>query len=101
MPELTSLPAVVLAEQIRNRKLSPLEIIEAHLSRIEQLNPKLNAFVHLDADGARRERLVAGSGCAGGGRTWPASWCPDQHQECDRRCGHEMRGRNSVASRSP
>jgi len=30
-----------------------VEIVNAHLKRIEAMRPKLNAFVHVDADGAR------------------------------------------------
>lgn len=37
---------------IRAKKLSPVEVITAHLTRIQALHPKLNAFVHLDADSA-------------------------------------------------
>jgi Asp-tRNA(Asn)/Glu-tRNA(Gln) amidotransferase A subunit family amidase len=55
MPELTFLSAVSMAEQIRQKKISPVELIEAHLARIEKLNPRLNAFVHIDAEGARRQ----------------------------------------------
>ncbi len=36
----------------RQKKLSPVEVITAHLERIQQLQPKLNAFVHLDAESA-------------------------------------------------
>ncbi|HEY4879444.1 MAG TPA: amidase [Candidatus Acidoferrales bacterium] len=39
---------VEMAELVRSRKLSPVELVGAHLSRIEKLNPKLNAFVHVD-----------------------------------------------------
>ena len=49
MSELTFLPAVSMAQQIREKKLSPVELVEAHLARIEKLNPKLNAFVQVDA----------------------------------------------------
>ena len=59
MPELTFLSAVSMADQIRRRKLSPVELVEAHLNRIAELNPKLNAFVHVDAEGARRQARVA------------------------------------------
>src|SRR6476660_4093264 len=59
MSELTFLSAVSMAEQIRQKKLSPVELIEAHLARIEGLNPKLNAFVQVDAEGARRQARVA------------------------------------------
>src|SRR6201988_788 len=36
----------------RQKKLSPVELVSAHLDRIQQLQPKLNAFVHLDAESA-------------------------------------------------
>jgi len=40
---------------IRTKKISPVEIVEAHLSHVESLQPKLNAFVHLDAAGALKQ----------------------------------------------
>ncbi|MEJ0018666.1 MAG: amidase family protein [Acetobacteraceae bacterium] len=45
-------PAVQLAEMIRQKKLSPVEVMTALLARIEALNPRVNAFAHLDADAA-------------------------------------------------
>jgi len=54
MCDLTLQSAVSLAEQVRKKKLSPIELLEAHLARIEKLNPKLNAFVQVDAEGSRR-----------------------------------------------
>ena len=54
MSDLTFLPAVSMAEQIRKKRISPVELIEAHLAQIEKLNPKLNAFVQVDAERARR-----------------------------------------------
>ena len=59
MSALTFLPAVSMAEQIRKKKISPVELVEAHLAQIEKLNPKLNAFVQLDAERARRAALDA------------------------------------------
>jgi Asp-tRNA(Asn)/Glu-tRNA(Gln) amidotransferase A subunit family amidase len=59
MPELTFLSVASMAEQIRQKKLSPVDLIEAHLSRIQELNPQLNAFVQLDVEGARRQALLA------------------------------------------
>ncbi len=38
---------------LRSKKISPAELLESQLSRISTLQPKLNAFVHLDADAAR------------------------------------------------
>ena len=54
MNDLTFLSAVSMAEQIRKKKISPVELVEAHLAQIEKLNPKLNAFVQVDAERARR-----------------------------------------------
>src|SRR6185436_11135125 len=45
-------PAVQLAEMIRQKKLSPVELMTALLARIEALNPRVNAFVHLAGDAA-------------------------------------------------
>jgi Asp-tRNA(Asn)/Glu-tRNA(Gln) amidotransferase A subunit family amidase len=43
-----------MAEQVRKRKISPVELVEAHLAQIEKLNPRLNAFVQVDAERALR-----------------------------------------------
>lgn len=50
--ELTSLSATQIAELVRQRSISPIEVVEAHLAQIERLNPKLNAFVQVDAERA-------------------------------------------------
>jgi Asp-tRNA(Asn)/Glu-tRNA(Gln) amidotransferase A subunit family amidase len=59
MSELAMLSAVSMAEQIRQKRLSPVELVEAHLQRIERLNPELNAFVQVDMEGARRQAHAA------------------------------------------
>jgi Asp-tRNA(Asn)/Glu-tRNA(Gln) amidotransferase A subunit family amidase len=55
MVDLTFLPATVMAQQIREKNISPVELAEAHLAKIERLNPNLNAFVHVDMEQVRRE----------------------------------------------
>ena len=59
MSDLTFFSAVSMAEQIRKRKISPVELVDAHLKQIEKLNPTLNAFVHVDAERAERAARVA------------------------------------------
>jgi Asp-tRNA(Asn)/Glu-tRNA(Gln) amidotransferase A subunit family amidase len=59
MGELNFLSAAVMAERIRNQQVTPVELINAHLAQIECLNPKLNAFVQIDAEGARRQAQAA------------------------------------------
>jgi amidase len=55
MDELIYTSAGKLAALIRERALSSVEVIEAHLARIAQRNPVLNAVVTLDAEGALRQ----------------------------------------------
>jgi aspartyl-tRNA(Asn)/glutamyl-tRNA(Gln) amidotransferase subunit A len=50
--DLGFLSAVRLAEMIRTKQISPVEYASALLARIEALEPKVNAFVHLAADQA-------------------------------------------------
>ena len=50
--ELLFRPAGELANLIRHGEVSARELTEAALTRIEALEPTLNAFVHLDPDGA-------------------------------------------------
>jgi Asp-tRNA(Asn)/Glu-tRNA(Gln) amidotransferase A subunit family amidase len=51
--ELCFLSAVAMAERIRRREISPVELVHAHLERIARLNPTLNAFVQVDEERAR------------------------------------------------
>jgi len=76
MSELNFLSAVAMAEQIRQKKLSPVELVEAHLSRIEKLSPKLNAFVQVDFEGARRAARDAENAIAQGQSTGPLHGVP-------------------------
>src|ERR1700678_894450 len=48
-----------MAEGVRAKKLSPVELVDAHLARISQLNPKLNAFVRVDEKRAREQAKSA------------------------------------------
>jgi aspartyl-tRNA(Asn)/glutamyl-tRNA(Gln) amidotransferase subunit A len=64
--DLCFMPAEALADLIRTRRLSPVELMEATLARIEAVNPAINAFVQLDperameAARAQTERLARG-----------------------------------------
>ncbi len=76
MRELTFLSAVSMAEQIRRKELSPVELLEAHLTRIEELNPKLNAFVQVDAEGARQQARLAEAAVGRGEELGPLHGIP-------------------------
>lgn len=45
MTQIFTEPLSNIADSIRRRELSPVEVITAHLRRIEDINPKLNAIV--------------------------------------------------------
>jgi aspartyl-tRNA(Asn)/glutamyl-tRNA(Gln) amidotransferase subunit A len=52
MPELAELTAYEAALRIRQRELSPLDLVESLLRRIDQLEPKVQAWVTIDRAGA-------------------------------------------------
>jgi hypothetical protein len=49
----------MLTESIRVRQISPVQVLDAHLQRVSALPVNLNAFVHLDAQGARDQARSA------------------------------------------
>jgi aspartyl-tRNA(Asn)/glutamyl-tRNA(Gln) amidotransferase subunit A len=60
--EVSDLAALTLAgasELVRRKKLSPVELTEACLQRVERLNPGLNAFITVTADRALDEARAA------------------------------------------
>ena len=56
---LTFASATELSRMIRDRSVSSSEVVEAHLRRIEQMNPRLNAVVQVLAEQARRRAREA------------------------------------------
>jgi amidase len=48
-----------LTQAIRSKQVSSVEVVKAHLDRIETLNPKLNAVVQLSAQAALKEASEA------------------------------------------
>jgi len=48
-----------ITHEIRSKNVSPRELVGLHLKRIETLQPKLNAFVHLDPEGALQQAGAA------------------------------------------
>jgi fatty acid amide hydrolase 2 len=54
MNELLTLSAMELAAKIQKKELSPLEVLDAHIERIELVNPLLNAMVEKDFSRARK-----------------------------------------------
>lgn len=67
MTELWQLGALDLAARIRSREVSSREVLEAHLARVEQCNPSLNAIVRVLADEALTAADAADAAVADGG----------------------------------
>jgi aspartyl-tRNA(Asn)/glutamyl-tRNA(Gln) amidotransferase subunit A len=59
MDDLCFMPANKAATLIRNKKLSPVELMSAVLTQVEALEPKVNAFAALAADEAMLEAKSA------------------------------------------
>jgi Asp-tRNA(Asn)/Glu-tRNA(Gln) amidotransferase A subunit family amidase len=76
MTELTYKSATQFAQMIRDKKASPLEVVDAHIARIEAVNPKLNAVVQLRADSARADAAKADAALANGDETGPLHGVP-------------------------
>jgi len=54
MPDYSDYDGVGLAELVAKRAVTPLELVEAAIDRVERLNPALNAVVYKGYDDARR-----------------------------------------------
>ncbi len=59
MGELVFKTASALAAAIRAREVSAVDVVDAHLAQIERHNPRINALVTVDEDGARRRAIAA------------------------------------------
>ena len=71
MSELLFKPAGELALLIRSGELSSRELVEASLARIDALQPELNAFCHVDHEGA-----LAAAGAVEAGDSRPFAGVP-------------------------
>ena len=61
MDELIRYDAIGLGELIRKGKITPSELLETTIHRIEKVNPKLNAVIHKMYDQARAAAETRGS----------------------------------------
>ena len=52
MTDLTRLSAASLAGLVASGEASAVEVAQEHLDRVEAVDGKLNAFLHVDAPGA-------------------------------------------------
>jgi aspartyl-tRNA(Asn)/glutamyl-tRNA(Gln) amidotransferase subunit A len=64
--DILYLPVVELARRIRARQLSPVELTESYLERSRQIGPKLNAYVTLTPELAKKQAQAAEQEIAAG-----------------------------------
>jgi amidase len=65
-----------LVALVKSREITPVEILDAHLSVIDRINPALNAIVTLAADKARDAAVAAGDAVMRGEDTGPLHGLP-------------------------
>ncbi|HEV7898553.1 MAG TPA: amidase [Planosporangium sp.] len=75
-PDLTELSLVEASDAVTRRAVSPVELTEAYLARIEALEPALNAYVTVVADRAREDAARAEAEIARGEHRGPLHGLP-------------------------
>lgn len=76
MTDLNFASIETLSSLIRGKELSPSELMEHTLARIEAINPKINAIVALDAERARSEAAALTQRIAKGEQVGPLAGIP-------------------------
>src|SRR5262249_50027948 len=74
--ELAYVSARELAARIQRRDLSPVEVVEVFIRRIEARNPSLNALVYLGFDSARARAKEAEGALMAGEQVGPLHGVP-------------------------
>ncbi|MCY4366931.1 MAG: amidase [Chloroflexi bacterium] len=74
--EIPYLSATELRKAIRSKEVSPLEAVDAYLSRIEEVGGKLNAYITVCGDQAREEARQAGDEIGRGENRGPLHGVP-------------------------
>jgi amidase len=79
--DLCDLSAVELARRLRERAVSAVEIMQAHLARIERVNPQVNAIVTLVPEAALAGARAADAALAAGRPVGPLHGLPVAHKD--------------------
>jgi aspartyl-tRNA(Asn)/glutamyl-tRNA(Gln) amidotransferase subunit A len=74
--ELLALDVAALGEKIRSRQMSPVELTEAYLDRIEETDAQLHAYITVTAERARAAAKAADKEIAAGGWRGPFHGIP-------------------------
>ena len=74
--ELSFMSAAEMARKIRQRELSPVEVVDATIARIEARNPSITAFVYMGFDDARKAAKAAEKALMAGDALGPLHGVP-------------------------
>ncbi len=74
--ELTRMTAARLAALVASGEVTALEVTDAHLARIEQVDDQVHAFLHIAADGAREAARAVDRQRAAGETLGPLAGVP-------------------------
>jgi len=88
MTDLCALPATEQARLVRAREVSPVDLVEASLARIEAVNPALNAFCFTFPDEARARAREAEAAVMRGGALGPLHGLPVAFKDFTPTKGH-------------
>ena len=91
--DLAFTPATELAEHVRLKKVSPVELVDVYARRIEELNPKLGAYLTTTLDEARDQAKGAEEGQRRRASALPRRADLDQGSERHGRRRHDARQR--------
>ena len=76
MAELYRMSAAQTAAAVRDGEVSAIEVTDAHLARIEQVDPQVRAFLHVAADQACEAARAVDARRAAGGELGPLAGVP-------------------------
>ena len=81
MTELVDLTATEQRQLIGKREVSATELLDAHLARIDAVNPRVNAIVALDPDVGRRRARAVDDAIAAGDDPGPLAGLVTAHKD--------------------
>src|SRR4051812_44172683 len=82
MSAIYNLDVIELARRIRERELSASEVVDAHIARIEHVNPTINAVVTTAFERARDEAKARDAALARGDGVGPLFGVPFTIKDC-------------------
>lgn len=81
MTELWQMSGLALGKAITRREVTAVEVLDAIVARVEEVNPQVNAVVTLVAEGAREEARAVDARIAAGETGGPLFGVPVSIEE--------------------